>query len=81
VKIKEGFGVKIVCPNAIHIATAAQQNRIPVDVGNTYNMYETVISGSSGRRGWDVQFDIFPLEAHTIKNIDRKKLTTVDQGE
>jgi hypothetical protein len=34
-----------------------------------------------GRRGWDVQFDIFPLENHTIKSIDRKKLITVPSDE
>jgi hypothetical protein len=81
VKIKKGCRVKIVHRNVFHIATAAQRNRIPFDVGNNYNIYGTVISGSSGQRGWDVQIDIFPLEAHTIKNIDRKKLTTVAQGE
>jgi hypothetical protein len=39
------------------------------------------VAGLSGRRGWDVQFDIFPLENHTIKNIDRKKLITVASDE
>jgi hypothetical protein len=31
--------------------------------------------------GWDVQFDISPLDDHTIKNIDRKKLATATSDE
>jgi hypothetical protein len=43
-------------------------------ISRTCIIYSTFISGSSGRRGWDVQFAIFPLDNHTIKIIDRKKL-------
>jgi hypothetical protein len=39
------------------------------------------VAGSSVRRGWDVQFDIFPLENNTIKNIDSRKLITVPSDE
>jgi hypothetical protein len=81
VKIKKGCRVKIIRRNVYHIASAGQRKKIPDDVGNSYNIYGTVVAGSPGRRGWDVQFDIFPLENHTIKNIDRKKLITVPSDE
>jgi hypothetical protein len=81
VKIKKGCRVKIIQHNVYHIASAGQRKTIPDYVGNSYNIYGTVVAGLSGRRGWDVQFNIFPLENHTIKNIDRKKLITVPSDE
>jgi hypothetical protein len=77
VKIKKGCRFKIVRRNVYHIASAGQRKKIPYDAENSYNIYGTVVTGSSGRRGWDAQFDIFPLDNHTIKSIDRKKLITV----
>jgi hypothetical protein len=81
VKIKKGCRVKIIRRNFYHIYSAGQLMKIPDDVGNSYNTYGTVVAGSLSRMGWDVQFDIFPLENHTIKNIDRKKLITVASDE
>jgi hypothetical protein len=81
VKIKKGCRVKIIHRNVYHIASAGARTKIPYNVGNSYNIYGPVVAGSSGRTGWDVQFDIFPLENHTIKNIDRKKLITVASDE
>jgi hypothetical protein len=81
VKIKNGCRVKIIRRNVYHIASAGQRMKIPCNVGNSYSIYGTVVAGSLGRRGWDVQFDIFPLENHTIKNIDRKKMITVASDE
>jgi hypothetical protein len=81
IKIKKGCRVKIIRHDVYHIDSAGQRKKIPDDVGNSYIIYGTVVAGSSGRRGWDVQFDIFPLENHTINNIDRKKLITVPSDE
>jgi hypothetical protein len=36
--------------------------------------------GASGRRGWDVQFDVFPQEDHTVKSLTRSKIVVVEKG-
>jgi hypothetical protein len=81
VKIKKGCRVKIIRRNVYHIFSARQRKKIQDNVGNSYNIYGTGVAGSLARRGWDVQFDIFPLENHTIKNIGRNKLITVPSDE
>jgi hypothetical protein len=81
VKIKKGCRVKIIRHNVYHISSSGQCKKIPDNVGNSYNIYGTVVAGSSGRRGWDVLFDIFPLEDHTIKSIYRNKLINVPSDE
>jgi hypothetical protein len=40
-----------------------------------------MVSGCSGTRGRDDQFDISPLDDHTINNIDQKKLITMTTDE
>jgi hypothetical protein len=40
-----------------------------------------VIQGSSGKRGWDIQFEVFPLENHTLKNVSRNKIVVLSDGE
>jgi hypothetical protein len=37
--------------------------------------------GASGQRGWDVQFDIFPQEDHTVKSLTRSKIVVVEKRE
>jgi hypothetical protein len=48
VKIKKGCRVKIIGRNVYHIASAGHRKKIPYDVGNIYNIYGTVVAGSSG---------------------------------
>jgi hypothetical protein len=81
VKIKKGCRVKIVRRNFYHISSAGQRKKIPDDDGNSYKIYGTDVAGSSGKRGWDVQFDVFPLNDHTSKSIDRQKLINVPSNE
>jgi hypothetical protein len=35
---------------------------------------------ASGRRGWDVRFDVFPQEYHTVKSLTQSKIVVVENG-
>jgi hypothetical protein len=64
-----------------HRCSCAQQAKLPTNVGNSYNVYGTVMHGASGRRGWDVQFDVFPQEDHTVNSLTRSKIVVVEKEE
>jgi hypothetical protein len=80
-KIKKGIDVKIKRAIIYHIFSLNQQARLPIYSGNAYNVYCTVSSGASCKRGWDVEFDIFPLDNNTVKSITRQKLVVLEEGE
>jgi hypothetical protein len=63
-----------------HLCSRAQQAKLPTNVGNSYTVYGTVMHGASGRRGWDVQFGVFPQEVHTVKSLTRSKIVVVEKG-
>jgi hypothetical protein len=80
-KIKKGVRVNITWASIYHISSLDQQAKLPMTSGNTYNVYGTVSHGASGKRGWDVQFDVFPLDNNTVKIITREKLVVLEEGE
>jgi hypothetical protein len=80
-KIKKGVRIKITRDRLYHICALDQQARLPTSSGNSYNVYGTVIQGSSGKRGWDVQFDVSPLENHTVKNVSRNKIVVLSDDD
>jgi hypothetical protein len=80
-KIKKVVRIKITRNRLYHICAPDQQARLPTSAGNSYNVYGAVIQGSSGKRGWDVQFDVFPLENHTVKNVSRNKIVVLSDGD
>jgi hypothetical protein len=63
------------------LCSHAQQAKLPTNVGNSYNMYGTVMHGAYRRRWWDVQFNVFPEEDHTVKSLNRSKIVVVEKGE
>jgi hypothetical protein len=79
-KIKKGVCVEVQRQVLYHICSGAQQAKLPTNVGNSYNVYGTVMHGASGRRGWDVQFDVFPQEDHNAKSLTRLKIVVVEKG-
>jgi hypothetical protein len=80
-KIKKGVRVKVQHQVLYHICSHAQQVKLPTNVDNSYNMYRAVMHGASGQCGWDVQFDVFPQEDHTVKNLTPSKIVVVEKRE
>jgi hypothetical protein len=80
-KVKKGVRIKITRDRLYHICAPDQQARMPTSACNSYNVYGTVIQGSSGKRGWDIQFDVFSLENHTVKNVSRDKIVVLSDGD
>jgi hypothetical protein len=46
-------------------------------MGNSYNIYGMLVFGASGRRGWDLQFDIFPLNEAVCNHIGGERMNVV----
>jgi hypothetical protein len=80
-KINEGVRIKITHDRLYNICASDQQARLPTSAGNSYNVYGTVIQGSSGKCGRDVQFYVFPLENHTVKKVSRNKIAVLSDGD
>jgi hypothetical protein len=79
-KIKKGVCVKVQHQVLYCLFSRAQQAKLPINVGSSYKVYGTVMHGASGRRGWDVQFDVFPQESHTVKSLTRSNIGVVEKG-
>jgi hypothetical protein len=79
-KIKKGVRVKLQHQVLYHLCSRAQQAKLPTNVGNSYNVYGTVMHGDSGQCGWDVQFDVLTKEYHTVKSLTRSKIDVVEKG-
>jgi hypothetical protein len=80
-KIKKGVRIKIACDRLYHICSPDQQARLPTSAGNSYNVYGTVIQGYLDKHGWDIQFYVFPLGNHTVKNVGRNKIIVLSDGD
>jgi hypothetical protein len=78
--IKKGVHVNITWVSIYHICLPDQQAKLPISRDSTYNVYGIVSHGASGKRGWDVQFDIFPLDNDTVKSITRQKFVVLEEG-
>jgi hypothetical protein len=63
-----------------HLFSRSQQAKLPTNVGNSYNVYGTMMHGASERRGWDVQFNVFPQENHTVESLTGSKIIVVEKG-
>jgi hypothetical protein len=79
-KIKKGCWVKIQRSFLYHIAKPVQWVIMPGSEANTYNICCTIINGNSSK-GWDVQFDLFPLEDNIVRYSTRTKLTVLEKDE
>ncbi len=67
-----------------HIVNGIQQSVLPTDVGNSYPYFGTVVSGGgvqNVKMGWDVRFDVLPIDCNVVSNITRSKLTVLAPGE
>jgi hypothetical protein len=73
--------VKVKCQVLYHICSRAQQAKLPTNVGNSYNVYGIVMHEASGRRGWDVQFDVSTQEDHNVKSLTWLNIGVVEKGE
>jgi hypothetical protein len=80
-KIRKGVRVKVQRQVLYHLCSRAQQAKLPKNGGNSYNVYGTVLHGASGRRGWDIQLDVFTQEDHTVKSLTRSKIVVLEKGE
>ena len=58
------------------LRTKEQQDKIPHRVSNNHPYFGTVVSGNSSS-GWNVRFDILPLNNNIISKIRRMNLTAV----
>eukprot|EP00957_Ditylum_brightwellii_P059326 4503629-Ditylum_brightwellii.AAC.1 len=63
-----------------HILTIEQRERLPKDIGSTYNFYGTVVVGSL-TKGWDVSYDFLPHDNKVVKSLNRTRLAVVKIGE
>jgi hypothetical protein len=78
-KIKKGVRVQLQRHQLWHIFSIEQRKKNR-DMGSSFNIFGTVVFGTSGMRGWDVQFDIFPLNDAVCKHIGRERLNVVEVG-
>ena len=73
--------MKIERRNLYHIlSTDSQRACLPHGVSADYLYFGTVVSGRGTktiRKGWDVKFDVLPMEENIIKNITRSKLSVL----
>lgn len=80
-RIGVGKRVKIERRNLYHIlSTDSQRACLPHGVSADYLYFGTVVSGGGTktiRKGWDVKFDVLPMEENIIKNITRSKLSVL----
>jgi hypothetical protein len=58
-----------------------QRQSIPKDAPNKYMFFGTVISRGKGKNTWNVKWDTLPMQSNVIKNITRRKLTIIEEGE
>jgi hypothetical protein len=73
--------IKVTRDILYHICAPDQHAWLPTSAGNSYNVYGTVIQGSSGKHDWDIQFDVFPLDNHNVKNVSRNKIIVLSDGD
>jgi len=80
-----GKRVKIKREQLYHIlATQSQRDCHPHGVPLDFNYFGTVVSGGgskTAKKGWDISFNILPVEDNIVLNITRSKLTLVAPGE
>jgi hypothetical protein len=64
-----------------NICSPEQQAKLPTTLGNTYTVYITVSQRVSGKKGWDMQFDIFPFDNNTATSITRQTFLVLEEGD
>jgi len=55
-----------------------------MDVGNSYPYFGVVVSGGgnqSAKKGWDVCFDVLPIDKNIIENMTWSKLSMLMPGD